>query len=125
MNKKTEALISAFILMTVGVYGFLFDFLNGMDDLIPNIFNLELPQSKIPDIEGINKPVCGYKFTMNTAWFLFIMLGTIFFLIELFELKSKYLITAIPKMLKYKILLTINEGRILHNEYLLRRINRY
>jgi len=102
----TKTYICVLLLLFVGVYGFILDFYSE-DLLIPNI---EL----IPTTPSIKMclPIYDKEIQISSVWSLFIIFGLMIFMVELLKIKSKYLVTAILTLIKYKMLLKWNEGMI-------------
>lgn len=116
ITESTKTYICVLMLLSFGVYGFILDYYNE-ELLLPNI-----------DLPNILQPLPIYDFVVyerqmqiSSAWSLFIIFGLLFMFVELFKIKSKYLVTAIPVLIKYKLLLKLNQGMIEYVEWQKRR----
>jgi len=81
--------IACLIVIAIGSYGCIFDFYNGMDYLIPNIFNMPmLYEYKIEVYEVI--PTDEFKYNINVLFPILVGMGAFVLFISIGNFKAPY-----------------------------------
>lgn len=123
ISEHNKTLIITLSIALIGTYGCILDYYNGETEVLPRLEIFSFLDEKI-EKNPVGQPAT-YKIyeryiTINSIWFIFIILGILLFYTELYEIKSPILIYGIPILLFYYINLKLLDGKIELYKYLIR-----
>lgn len=123
ISEHNKTLTITLSIALIGTYGCILDYYNGEDNVLPRLPIFSFLDEKI-EKNPIQQPaiytIYEKYITINSIWFIFIIMGIMLFYVELYEIKSPILIYGIPILLLYHIKLKLLDGKIKLYEYLIK-----
>jgi len=124
ISEHHKTLIITLSIALIGTYGSILDYYNGEQELLPRLPIFSFLDEKIEKNPTTTKPttytIYERHITINSIWFIFIIMGIMLFYIELYKITSPILIYGIPILLLYYIKLKLLDRKIEIYKYLIK-----